>query len=229
MTPKRGWLYQSANPRTRAEAFLVLSEDDWNAIFPDVVAVPVWQIADASPNDLRVAIGPKRFCECTRVSSIGTGALLGPAVGSAAPGVMTAVEAGVRAYLCIPQLLARGPCTPASGPRTASSWWPGQGEVRYTSPPIAGKHKLHSPLTEDAWNEVAPHWTTVRLTSVTGKKKRKRWEVPVTGGCVVSGDLFLTPRGAMDAKPPKPPRPNQLTTTELAEVAQRLAATLLLY
>jgi len=66
--------------------------------------------------------------------------------------------------------------------------------VRYVEPPIAGARKLHAVASEDFWNEIGTHWTTLRLTS-RDKGWRGRWQVAVQGGYIWPAISMRRPAG----------------------------------
>lgn len=225
MSLRRGFVYENATPGGRAQQLLALSEQDWNDVVPDGIAVPIFDRgAGQQPSLMLVAMGETRFADCTKVQTV-LDEFWGAAVGPCPDAALQHIEAGVRAFLTLDQLKAGRPAAPAGS--GAADWWPTQGLVRYVEPPINGQRKMHGTLSEDAWNVIGPSWTTVRLTS-RDKGWRSRWQVPVTGGFVVSGDLFATPRGDMDSTPPRSPRPSRLVTAELSAIAERLEQTLAL-
>jgi mRNA-degrading endonuclease toxin of MazEF toxin-antitoxin module len=222
---RRGEIFQNSTPGAQAPSLLVLSEDDWNSTIPDGVAVPMFDRGPEQAESLMlVHITGTLFADCTKVQTVVEGHW-GQWEASCDRSALTRVEDGVRAFLVTRQLKEKRPPAPARTPSRARGWWPHQGAVRYADPPINGVRKMHGVLSDDAWNEIGSSWTTVRLTSQS-KGWRARWEVPVTGGFVVSGDLFATPRGALDQSPPKPPRPDRLTLDEMAQIADRIEVVL---
>jgi hypothetical protein len=222
---RRGVVYQSGVPGGRAQLLLALSEQDWNDVIPDGIAVPIFDRGEGQqPSLMLVAMGETLFADCTKVQTV-LDEFWGAPVGPCPTATLQHVEVGVRAFLTLDELKAGRPAAPAG--TGAADWWPTQGLVRYVEPPINGQRKMHGVISEDAWNVISPSWTTLRLTSHS-KGWRSRWRVPVTGGFVVSGDLFATPRGGMDSKPPRAPRPSRLVPAELSAIAERLERTLAL-
>lgn len=63
--------------------------------------------------------------------------------------------------------------------------------------------------------------SAARLTSKS-KSSRVRWEVPVGGGPVVVGDLHVFAKTDLIATPPRPPRPDRLTKTEMLDLGHAL-------
>jgi hypothetical protein len=220
----RGAIHANKTPKGRAAQLVVLSEDDWNRVIPDVVAVPVFKYPDQEPSLMLVALGDERFADCTKVQTVEE-SFWGTEEDACDATQLAEIEGGVRAFLSLTQMQDKRPAAPAKAPPSKDNWWPAQGLVRYAQTAINDQCKMHAVISEDYWNEIGPSWSTVRLTRWT-KAWRSRWEVPVTGGYVVSGDLFATPRGDLDPRPPRSPRPNRLTADELADTAAAIRTVL---
>lgn len=96
------------------------------------------------------------------------------------------------------------------------------------NPAIGANDKLYGVIGDDDWNSLAgaPNVAAVRLTSKT-KANRLRSEVPVTGGFVVTGDIYSVARSDFEQKAP-PSNPARLTDDESAEVAKKQKAALTL-
>lgn len=225
MSLERGDIHRNLAPNASAPRLLVLSENDWNRVIADAVAVPIFRRrAGQSPSPMLVHIEGRLFADCTTIQTV-PGRFWGPRAGACDATQVAAVEHGVRSFLRLDQLEQGRASAAAHAPPGTADWWPAQGLVRYVDPPINGQRKMHAVLSEDAWNEIGTHWTTTRLTSGS-KGRRGRWQVPVAGVYVVAGDLAATPRGAMDPATPRAPRPAHLSTRELSDVARRIRVTL---
>lgn len=71
----------------------------------------------------------------------------------------------------------------------------------------------------------APNVAAVRLTSKT-KPHRSRWEVPVSGGYVVVGDIYSLAMSDIEQKPPRAKYPARLTNDESAAIAVKQKSSL---
>lgn len=212
-----GWRYEPALPKATAAEYLVLTEDPWNAVMGDVVIVPIFAVEEPQTNLMRVLVDDGLVANCTRPNNLNI-TFLGDAVGPCDDGPLTRVRIGVRRYLDIDRRVEKN-TLPASDPR--STWWPHQGDFHFARNPRIGPHdKLYASVADDDWNsrEGVTYTATVRLTSKT-KAFRRRWEVPVAGSFVVSGDLYTISYTRFEQKPPPARYPQAMTDDELAAVA----------
>ena len=83
-------------------------------------------------------------------------------------------------------------------------------------------------VSDDDWNATVGvrHCAAVRLTSRGPNAKRMRWEVPVSGGFVVAGDLYALPYAAMQRQAPSARYPQRLSPDESSRIALRQQITL---
>jgi len=222
--PWSGWLYESAIPRAQASHLLVLTEDDWNAQMSDSVVVPLYGEA-VTPSKVAVPVDDGLTALCTRVQSVPHD-FIGRAVRRCREEPWVRVRIGVRAYLDIDRRISKAPTlTPVAA---REDWWPRQRAIRFAENPHIGPHdKLYAVISDDDWNSApaARYAAAVRLTSRT-KDRRLRWEVPVAGSWVVTGDLYSISYARFQQAPPRGDYPKQMTVDESAEVATRQRATL---
>jgi mRNA-degrading endonuclease toxin of MazEF toxin-antitoxin module len=223
--PLCGSLYTAQIPGARATHLLVLTEDLWNDRVGDSVVVPVFPVQNPTTNDYLVEIEPGFIADCTRVQSI-PHEYFGQRVGTCSDDSWDRTRVGVRKHLDIDNRIARRPRARVKTARR--DWWPRQREIFFASRSEMPQDKLYGVVSDDAWNSrpAATYCTTVRLTSTDSKAWRRRWKVPVTGGWVVSGDLYLTAYQRMDQTPPHPKKyPTELSEDESAEIARRQKTT----
>lgn len=223
--PLCGFLYEARIPGAIATQLLVLTEDAWNERVGDSVVVPVFPAEDVKTNLYRVETAPGLVADCTRVQSL-PHRFFGGRVGACPDEPWTRIRIGVRKHLDIDARIARRGRVSARTTRT--DWWPRQREVYFATRSDVPGDKLYGVISDDVWNSrpAVAYCTTTRLTSRGPKEWRRRWEVPVTGGWVVSGDLYLTAYRRMDQTPPDPARyPTDLSEEESAEIALRQRAT----
>lgn len=226
--PLCGSLYEARIPGAQAAQLLVLTEDAWNERVRDSVVVPVFATEDPRVNLFRVEMAAGLVADCTRVQSI-PHKFFGRRVGTCPEEPWTRARIGVRKHLDIDARIAGR--RRMSVRTTRTDWWPRQREIFFATRPDTPGDKLHGVISDDAWNSrpAATYCTTVRLTSRGPKEWRRRWEVPVPGGWVVSGDLYLTAYGSMDRTPPDLARyPTELSDEESAEIARRQRTTFML-
>lgn len=222
--PVWGHIYDFILPGARAEAALVVSEDDWNVRTRDAVIVPVYRQPGTASGNVRVALDDELVADCTRVQNVAHESL-GEDRGICERKVLTQIRLGVRVYLDIGQLLNEaGPRQPIN-PR--SEWWPRQGQVRYAELSSLPQSKMFCLLSDDDWNSrpTTIYSAAVRLTS-KARKWRSSWEVEVPGGSVVAGHLYSLLHQDIAPRPPKSPRPAELTAVKLREIAERLVVLL---
>jgi hypothetical protein len=85
------------------------------------------------------------------------------------------------------------------------------------------QREIFAVISSDDWNVQARHATVVWLTS-WDKRFRRPWQVPVSGGYAVCGDVLMRAYSSFDKR--TQPRIRRLTRTEMAAVAAGLEATL---
>ncbi len=223
-SPAWGHVYDFVLAGARAEAAVVLSEDDWNVRTRDAVIVPVYREPGTASGNVRVELDDQLVADCTRVQNV-LHESLGEDRGVCERKALTRIRIGVRVYLDIAQLLNEaGPRQPIN-PR--SEWWPRQGQVRYAELANLSQNKMYCLLSDDDWNSrpTTIYSAGVRLTS-KGRKWRSKWEVEVPGGSVVAGHLYSLLHEDIDPQPPRSPRPAKLTPDKLREIAERLVVSL---
>lgn len=225
--PRAGRLYESKIDGAASEHLLVLSENDWNDTMHDSVVVPVMRLPDAAPNLLRIALDdtPGLYAQCTLVQSVAHEDIGAP-VRVCPEATWIRTRLGVRRYLDIDRRRADGPRPSPSAERT--DWWPRQDDVHFATLPGLPQDKLMAAVSDDDWNSTtgARHCAAVRLTSRGPKARRVRWEVPVSGGFVVAGDLYALPYAAMRRQAPSAKYPQQLSADESSRIALRQQTTL---
>lgn len=225
--PRAGWLYENKVEGAVSEQLLVLSENDWNDAMRDSVVVPVMRLTDVAPNLLRVALEDTHglYAQCTLVQSI-VHEDIGAPVRVCPEATWIRTRLGVRRFLDIDRRRTEGAKPTASAERT--DWWPRQDDVHFATLPGLPQHKLMAAVSDDDWNSTAGvrHCAAVRLTSRGPKAKRARWEVPVSGGFVVAGDLYAVPYTAMRMQAPPAKYPRQLSADESSRIALRQQTTL---
>lgn len=223
--PLCGSLYELQIPGAMARQLLVLTEDLWNERVSDSVVVPVFAVENPKINLYRVEIAAGLVADCTRVQSI-PHKFFGRRVGVCPEKPWKLARIGVRKHLDIDGRIAkRGRVSVAT---TRADWWPRQREIFFATRSEMPEDKLYGVVSDDVWNSrpAATYCTTVRLTSTESKEWRRRWEVPVPGGWVVSGDLYLTAYKRIDQTSPDPEKyPTELSEDESAEIARRQKTT----
>jgi hypothetical protein len=197
----------------------------WNERVNDSVAVPVFPVEDPKTNVYLVEIERGLIADCTRAQSI-PHKYFGQRVGTCPSDPWMRARIGVRKHLDVDGRISKRPRVSITTSR--SDWWPRQREIFFATRSEMPQDKLYGVVSHDAWNSrpAASYCTTVRLTSAESKAWRQRWEVPVTGGWVVSGDLYLTAYQRIDRTPPNPKKyPTELSEDESAEIARRQKTT----
>ncbi len=225
--PRAGWLYESGVDGAASEQLLVLSENEWNDTMRDSVVVPVMRLTEVAPNLLRVALddAPGLYAQCTLVQSIAHEDI-GTPLGICPETTWIRTRLGVRRFLDIDRRRAGGAKpSPSTG---RGDWWPRQDEVHFATLPGIAQDKLMAAVSDDDWNSTAGarHCAAVRLTSRGPKTTRARWEVPVSGGFVVAGDIYALPYAAMRAQAPPARYPQRLAPDESSRIASRQQTTL---
>jgi len=225
--PLCGFIYELQIPGAQATHVLVLTEDIWNTRMADSVVVPVYHLPDATPSVFLVEVGSKLKANCTRVQSM-SHQFIASAVARCPDDPWVRVRIGVRKFLDIDRRIAKTPAKPPVSPR--ADWWPRQNDIHFArNAAISPNDKLYGVISDDDWNSLAgaPNVAAVRLTSKT-KANRLRWEVPVTCGFVVTGDIYSIALGDFEQKPPPSNYPARLTEDESAAVAKKQKAALTL-
>ena len=228
--PAHGSIYRFTKTGASAAFVLVLSEDDYNDVTRDVVIVPIFADEATAANDVVVRVSGTHVAHCTRVTTVLQDDLDLSKQGMPCPGSqLSRVKNGVRGYLALPRLVDRVPSPTVQTAR--ASWWPRQGGVHYAPlDSVEGAKKMFAILSEDDWNARpgSSYSTGAKLTSKprSAEHWRAALEVPVTGGVVVAGHLYLLPHAAMDAKRPNPPRPSALSAEQMAQLASKTATVL---
>ncbi len=228
MSPRCGYVYELLVPGAEASHALILTEDDWNATMSDSVAVPIYTSPDVRPSLVLVALNHELRANCTRVQSF-PHEFLGRSIGvcDGEPWVRTRI--GVRRFLDIDRRFEKKPSLAPSAPRT--DWWPMQNDIHFASDPFIGPNdKLYGVISDNDWNALpeTTYAAAVRLTSKT-KQQRLRWEVPVTGGWVVTGDIYSMTYKRFEQKPPSSKYPSSLSDDESSQIASRQKGALTLY
>lgn len=223
--PRCGEILECLIPGAEARQLLVVSEDPWNEILSDSVAIPVYEW-DSKHSLFLVQVSEGMFAECTRVQSI-PHEFFGERLGNCPKDPWIRSRMGVRKYLDIDNRIKK---TTDRVPSIRTEWYPQQRDIHFSTSRWHPDRKLHGVISDDLQNSHpdANYCATARLTSQT-KEWRARWEVPVSGGCVVTGDLYQTAYADIEREEPDPERfPTRLSHEESAEIAIRQKQTLTL-
>lgn len=190
----------------------------------DSVIVPVYDLEVAESN-LAVLIADGGAAFCTRVQSM-PHKFIGRPLGACPPEAWDKVQAGVRSFLSIePRRTKTAPVTPKA---SRSDWWPRQNDIHFASDKSIGPDdKLYAIIADDDWNALPEtrYTAAVRLTSRT-KPQRGRWEIPVAGSWVVTGDLYSISYPRFERAAPRGAYPKQVSLRESAQIAGRQRTTL---
>lgn len=225
-----GWLYKPSPSRPGSSdlrGFVVLSEDDWNGVMGDSVVVPIYKEPGATPSELKVEVQKGLFADCSKVISL-THEVLGEAAGKCSQEPWVRIRMGVRMFLDIDARVAKAPKSAVVSTRTA--WWPQRDDVHLASHHLMDGRKLFAVISDDDFNSgpTTNRAAFVKLTSKT-KEFRERWEVPVSGGWVVSGDVYQLLYADVDpATPDVEKYPAALTPDESSALARNQKKTLTL-
>jgi mRNA-degrading endonuclease toxin of MazEF toxin-antitoxin module len=225
--PLCGFIYELQIPGAQATHLLVLTEDIWNAQMGDSVVVPLYALPEATPSLFLVEVGTRLKAHCTRVQSMSHDFIDRP-VARCPDDAWVRIRIGVRKFLDIDRRIAKTPAKPPLSPR--ADWWPRQNNIHFArNAAISANDKLYGVISDDDWNSLAgtPNVAAVRLTSKT-KPQRLRWEVPVGGGFVVTGDIYSVALGDFQQTPPPKKYPARLNDDESSEVAMKQKAALTL-
>ena len=213
--PRHGWRYANLVEGATSREVVVISEDLWNDTMRDSVVVPVWPEGPAGDFAPEVEGGIARCDLAAGIAHEDLGEELGPVDDNQ----MSAITAGVRAFLDLDTLInpprLRRP--PSVG---RADWWPARGAVHYGKR-FGEQREIYAVLTPDEWNVRADYCSTVFLTSVD-KKWRARWQVSVRGGYAIVCDLDVFRYSALDHR--APPKLTRLNAEELRQTAERLVA-----
>lgn len=226
--PLCSFIYELQVPvAVEASYALVLTEDDWNASMTDSVVVPIYRLPEAKPSLILVALEGELHANCTRVQSM-PHEFLGSAVGVCEGEPWVRTRMGVRRFLDIDRRFDKRPAAAPAAPRT--DWWPRQNDIHFANNSSIGPDdKLYGVVSDDDWNSLleTTYVAAVRLTS-KAKAQRLRWEVPVTGGWVVTGDIYSVSYTRFEHKSPPGKYPSQLSDEESSQIAakQRVALSL---
>jgi mRNA-degrading endonuclease toxin of MazEF toxin-antitoxin module len=213
-------IYELVIPGAQATHVVVLTEDIWNAQMTDSVVVPLYQEPDAKASIFRVEVDDELRADCTRVQSMAH-EFIGQWTATCSDESWDRMLIGVRKFLDIDRRIAK-----TAPPRIRvrrSDWWPRQNNIHFaTNTAIKTSDKLYAVVSDNDWNSLPESLTVaaVRLTSKT-KKQRLRWEVPVSGGFVVTGDIYSVAVSDFEQKTPRQPYPTKLSDDESAAIAER--------
>lgn len=193
----------------------------------DSVVVPLYERASASPSLFLVEVGSKLKAHCTRVQSMAHDFIGNPVV-RCPDEPWVRVRVGVRKFLDIDRRMSKASVKPLVG--EGPGWWPRQNDIHFAhNPAISSNDKLYGVVSDDDWNSQlsAPNVAAVRLTSKK-KSQRARWEVPVGGGFVVTGDVYSVAIGALEQSHPPKKYPARLSDDESAAIAAKQKSALTL-
>lgn len=222
----RSGIYELDAPGAAAECVVVLTSATWARTLGDCVVVPVFRRSEAPTHELLqpapIDHDPQLRIDASLVQTIPV-EWVGQRIDTCTGTAWNRVRIAVRLHLCIDQLRAGLPSPLAT--HDPDDWWPRQGMVRYRTLPATGTDKLHAVVSSDRWNALAGASSVVRLTSST-KAWRSPIEVPVPGGSAIVSDLWPVPHPSLKPETPAPPRPDQLTSDQLAALATRLQVVL---
>lgn len=230
MSARRGVLYQLAvdgggDPDfvpPAAERVLVLSENRWNETMKSSVIVPLYPRRSEESEHaalLQPPVDDDSYADCTLLQSLDDDDL-GNLVEACDQEALDAVVRGVRTYLGIDALLTRKIERPPA--RGRSTFWPRQRDV-YWGRRFETQRERYLIAAEDEFNIRSDRTAALFLTS-RGKNWRSRWQVPVHGGFVISGDIDQFAYVELDEQ--NRPKPSQFTRDEMAEVAAALVEVL---
>jgi mRNA-degrading endonuclease toxin of MazEF toxin-antitoxin module len=225
--PLCGLVYELQLAGAQATHALVITEDVWNVQRGDSVVVPLYPLPHVSPSLFLVALDNTLKANCTRVQSM-SHEFLGNPVARVGGEPWNRVRIGIRKFLDIDRRISKTPVPPPANPRT--DWWPRQNDVHFArNPEIQATDKLYGVISDDDWNSLTttPNVAAVRLTSKT-KPNRLRWEVSVTGGFVVTGDIYSIALADFEQKPPPKKYPARLSADEAAAIAKKQKSALTL-
>lgn len=223
--PLCGSLYELNLSGAQASHVVVITEDIWNAQMGDSVVVPLYRWPEAKPSPFLVEVDDELRAHCTRVQSMAH-EFIGDPIGVCPYESWTRLRIGVRRFLDIDRRIAKTTSKPPVNSRSA--WWPRQHDVHFaTNTAISVQDKLYGVVSDNDWNSRPEtlNVAAVRLTSKT-KKQRLRWEVPIGGGFVVTGDIYSVPVADFEQKRPPKKYPARLSDDESGAIAVKQKAAL---
>jgi mRNA-degrading endonuclease toxin of MazEF toxin-antitoxin module len=195
---------------------VVISEDPWNQWARSPIIVPL--LSGVRANALRPTIGQSTIADCTRPLTV-TASRLGAVLGSLSTEESAAVRSALASMLNVDHLLqGTTPPQPAAPP---SVWYPHFAHIYFDTLEIDGEQKMFAILSDDLWNVTERFVIGLRLTS-RSKPARARWEVPLSGGPIIIGDLHLIPTSRLNQTPPRPPHPVRCTVPQGAAIGRGL-------
>lgn len=225
MSARRGFIYRLAvvggDPDfvpPAAERVLVLSEDHWNETMKSSVIVPLYPRGSEESEHaalLQPPVDGDLYADCTLLQSLDDDDL-GDLVDACGQEALDPVVRGVRAYLDIDALLTRKIKRPPA--RGRSTHWPRQRDV-YWGRRFEAQRERYLIAADDEFNVRSDRTAAMFLTS-RDKNWRSRWQVPVRGGFVISGDIDQFAYVEFDEQ--NRPNPSEFTRDEMAEVAAAL-------
>ena len=218
MKPKRGWVYRLSEGFI-ARAVLVVSEDDWNNCLSDSVIVPLYPDAPEDHLQLRPSVGDL-WADCTRIGGVGHEDLV-EEIYQANDNELKTIGQGIRLYLSLdtlqnPPRLRRPPSI------GRSDWWPHRAEVFYGKR-FGAQREIYGVITDDEWNIRGDYATCIFLTSVY-KRWRERWQIPISGGYAITGDLEPFRYTELDNR--SRPKLHKLNSDDMHALANGIALTL---
>jgi len=225
VTPHRGGLHplelragDGTRVATRATHVVVIGEDAWNRVMGTSICVPVYP-GPPVVAPFHLAVDGHGHADVSRSVSLPHDAL-GARIGLVDGPRLEAIARAAAAYLDLDALERRRTRRPVPMP---------------TDPPAARQKGIHWAdlglaerkrvlvLSPDERNAVAPYVSALYVTS-RDKRRRRAWQVPAAGGWVVTGDLLLRPRRALEHR--RRPTPARATADEMAEVARAVRGAL---
>jgi hypothetical protein len=167
-------------------------------------------------NLLRPTVGRGLVADCTRPITVNE-ARLGAVHRSLMAEESAAVTAALASMLNVDHLInGTAPPQPAA---PMAGWYPRFTHIHFDSLAIAGLQKMFAILSDDLWNATEQFVIGLRLTSQS-TPPRARWEVSLSGGTVIVGDIHLLPTAGLNQTPPRPPRPTRCAPAECAAIGR---------
>lgn len=201
----------------RANAVVVLSEDPWNRAMNGAVIVPVYE--DRGEPGVGHTLRPllaQGYADCIRIQTLDDDDR-GDDLGDCPPPELDAIKRGVRVFLDIDDLRAQRIRRPPAVGR--SGFWPRQRSVQW-GPSFESnpeQHERYAVVPSDEHNVRQDYTAAVFMTS-RDKSWRSRWQVPRTGGWVITGDIDTYGYDEFDHR--GRPSPSELNRQEMADVAR---------
>ena len=199
-----------------ATGAVVVSKDAWNEWARSPIVVPL----DASlrANALRPSLGEIGVADCTRPITVSQNRL-STVRGRLSAEESTAVTAALVSMLNVAHLI--NGTVPPQPARPPAGWYPRFGSIYVDTLPVGGQEKMFAIVSDDRWNATQRFVIGLRLTSKR-KELRQGWEVPLTGGPAIVGDIHLIPTARLEQTPPRPPRPAHCTPGQRAAIGRGL-------